>query len=176
MAYIYGNAIHVSVAVFVLGIIEVLMWGACFFGCQVWGQHDYGIAVFTGVFAIWTGIFGICMTKKTLDRRLGSCFLCSNIILILVSTACILLSTYAGLQEYEFITERARTSGDTGIDITGLVIFGTTDFFAIILLIAGCYASFMNCCCEPLPPKEFGFECMNYEQQCAGTYEDADFV
>ncbi|XP_071956003.1 uncharacterized protein [Antedon mediterranea] len=175
MAYIYGNAIHVSAAMFVLGFIQLLMWAACFFGCQVWGQYDYGIAVLAGVFAMWTGLYGVYMTKKTLDRRLGGGFLCSSIILILICACCIFLNTYSGLKEYEYITNM-ESSSEVPRDITGLVIYGTIDFFAIFLLVAACYASFMNCCCEPLPPKEFGFSYLNHEDQRGVSLVDANYV
>ena len=63
-----------------------------------------------------------------------------------------------------------KDDDDSSIYLTGLAIEGGVILFALVLLICSCYASWLNCCCEPRPPKVYltGSEFCNLSKRTIG--------
>ncbi|XP_054756964.1 uncharacterized protein LOC129263060 [Lytechinus pictus] len=159
MAYVYSNAIHVSIALLLLGLIQIALEVSCFFGCYAGYQYTYASPGWSGVLAFLTGVFGICMVRYYKEMILGKCFFIFSLLVLFASAACLfLVAFFAWRAEYALAydaQERARRRGRSEkLVATGLAIHTCVLCVGVCLLISSCYASWLNCCCEKAPTKK----------------------
>ena len=50
MAYVYGNALNVSIALIVFGLIQIAMFVSCYFGCHSEFLFDFAAPAWSGLF------------------------------------------------------------------------------------------------------------------------------
>lgn len=159
MAYVYSNALNVSIALLVLGLIQIALAVSCVFGCYAGYEYTYASPGWSGISALLTGFLGMCMVRYYKEGALGKCFFIFSLLVLLASAACLFLVGFfafrAELSLARYDQELERKNGRREkLDVTGLVIHTCTLLVGLCLLISSCYASWLNCCCEKGPKKK----------------------
>ncbi|XP_072015406.1 uncharacterized protein [Amphiura filiformis] len=173
MAYVYGNALNVSIALIVFGLVQIAMFVSCYFGCRAEFLFDFAAPAWSGLFAVLTGLFGVCMVRTVKEFKVGGLFLFLCLSSILCSLACLAITAAISFWiEFDLTMDDNNNgeitngdgatpgSGDAEKDedtivLTGLLIEGAVVLFGLILLICSCYGAWLNCCCESRPPKGY---------------------
>ncbi|XP_071796200.1 uncharacterized protein [Asterias amurensis] len=160
MAYVYSNALNASIALIVFGLIQITMFISCFFGCFAPYPVDFASPAWSGGFAIFTGLFGICMICTYREIKLAKFFFFLSLVSMVISLGCIAITAaHTMVIEYKLADQDAREGYEPGkrgpFIATGLAINGAVIVFGLILMICACYASWLNCCCESRPSKGY---------------------
>ncbi|XP_071503149.1 uncharacterized protein [Diadema antillarum] len=154
MAYVYSNALNVSIAMLVLGLIQITFAVSCEFGCYADKAATYAAPGWSGLMAVLTGIFGICMVRHYKEVVMGVFFFVLSVVAMLASMASLaIIGGIAWMAEYDLAVSESDDREKT-LNATGLAIHTCTLVFGLCLLITSCYATWLNCCCEKAPTKK----------------------
>ncbi|XP_038053378.1 uncharacterized protein LOC119725858 [Patiria miniata] len=160
MAYVYSNALNVSIALIVFGLIQIGMFVSCLFGCFAHFPMDFASPAWSGGLSVFAGLFGICMICSYKEIKWGKIFFFLSIVSMVTSLACIAITAgHTMVKEYALADEKAREGYQPGsrgpFVATGLAINGAVLVFGLILIICACYATWLNCCCDNRPSKGY---------------------
>lgn len=169
MAYVYGNSTSASVSLIVFGLIQIAMFVSSFFGCRTEIIDSFASQAWSGGFAVFTGLFGICMVKCYKEPKWGSTFCIFAFTTVVLSLANLALILGVVLLEELRLTNEYKEA--TGFyDLTGMAIYCVGVLAGIAVLITSMVASCICCCCEKSPGKGYTVSSVDYTEHRDDNY------